>query len=114
MKYYKLLQNGKDINVVIAVEDDQIEKAEQTLSKAGYEYKECEKPDDAQLRQVTLGTNNPPPQAFIFHEYPVFDNEKRVYHSGPCCARCKNRFKRNPWCNSHSYQEKCYKFSLEK
>ena len=113
MKYYRLSQNGENINVVIAVEDDQVEKAEQALSKAGYEYEECEKPDDAQLRQVMLGTNNPPPQV-LTNPYPVFDNEKRVYHSGPCCARCKNRFKRNSWCDSHSYQEKCYRFNLEK
>lgn len=116
-KYFKL--SGGDIGdkqVVIACKPDEEDAMRQKLE--GYtleELEECERPDDAQIVSVEPRIN---PIPFTLPDYVYDDpwqNVKRVIYDGQNCARCANRCRRSPWCDSHYRSTKpCYRFKLEK
>lgn len=39
---------------------------------------------------------------------------KPVYYDGPCCQRCKNRFRSSQFCADHHQEQRCYRFKLDK
>ncbi len=118
MKYYKLSKDGKDLNVVIACEDEDKERL--AFEKFGKQYTltECEAPKNA-----TLVNEEPciPGAGIYMHEYHMmggFANERHVMFDAPKCAKCLNRYGRSErqrdWCTKHWREEKCYRFKLER
>jgi len=39
---------------------------------------------------------------------------KKACYEGPCCGRCRNRFKKSEFCTKHQSNSNCYRFKLEK
>lgn len=39
---------------------------------------------------------------------------KKACYEGPCCGRCRNRFKKSEFCSKHNADTNCYRFKLEK
>lgn len=42
------------------------------------------------------------------------DKPKDAMYKGPCCKRCRNRFKKSGYCTKHQSDSNCYRFKLEK
>lgn len=109
LKYYKVVGPGIEQDVVFGIKPEQVDDTIRRYGEKGYTLEETEAPKGGMVIDAPITYTRMP----RFDE-PVFHGERCVYYSGPCCARCKNRYKRSDFCGGHHQDDRCYRFKLEK
>lgn len=110
LKYYKV----EGTNVILAVGVSDIDKM---LTKyKGYTLTECKKPEGVEVRFEEPCIGDPKMFKVPYKHFydDTYQNVKTVYWEGPCCIRCKNRYKGDSdFCFKHHTDTNCYRFKLE-
>jgi hypothetical protein len=53
-------------------------------------------------------------EAYLQLYESMMPKPRSSYYGGPCCGRCKNRFKRSEFCDKHEKDERCYRLKFDK